>query len=172
MLRVVLTGGPGSGKSTTLGALVKCGFEIRSDSARTIITRRKAKGLSPRPEPAEFAQEIITAELSSFQAATTSPTFFERGVVDALGMAQHAGVMDATALSEMAAQLRYCDKVFLFPPWQEIYVTDAERDQTLEEAAAVYRSTLAWYPKFGYDLVEVPFGSPENRAKFILAELG
>ncbi|MFT5692655.1 MAG: putative ATPase, partial [Oceanicoccus sp.] len=75
MLRVVLTGGPGSGKSTTLDALIKSGFEIRPDSARTIITRRKACGLSPRPEQVEFAQEIIAAELASFHAASTSPTF-------------------------------------------------------------------------------------------------
>lgn len=172
MLRVVFTGGPGSGKSTTLDALAKKGFDVRPDSARSIITQRKANGLSPRPEPAEFAQQIMTAEISSFQAASASPTFFERGLVDALGMAQHTGAMDAAAVSEMATQFRYCSKVFLFPPWQEIYVTDAERDQTFEEATAVYRSILGWYPRFGYGLVEVPFGSPENRAEFILAELG
>ena len=61
--RFVCTGGPGAGKTTVLEALQARGYRFTTDSARTIIKDRLRRGLSPRPEPKEFAQLILESEL-------------------------------------------------------------------------------------------------------------
>jgi predicted ATPase len=67
--RVIVTGGPGAGKSTLLAALAERGYPTMQDSAREIIRARKAKGLSPRLEPTEFANEILRRDVEQYQSA-------------------------------------------------------------------------------------------------------
>ena len=86
MSRIIVTGGPGAGKTTLLEALQARGYAIVGDSPRAIIQERLRRGLSPRPEPEEFARETLRREIENFvnHAATPGHVFFDRSVVDAL----------------------------------------------------------------------------------------
>ena len=46
--------------------------------------------------------------------------------------------------------------MLILPPWEAIYATDAERDQSFVEAIHVHAKPVAWYRWCGYDLHEVP----------------
>jgi predicted ATPase len=170
--RIVLAGGPGAGKTAVLDVLVDSGFDAAADNAREIIRERKSNGLAPRPAPAEFGRAILERDIDAYRAADSSPTFFERGVVDAAGGLYGCGAIDRRAAAELIARFRYHPRIFVFPPWEEIYRTDSERDQSFEEAVSVYRRTLDWYIGFDYEIVEVPFGPVADRARFVLAEIG
>jgi len=172
MRRVVLTGGPGAGKSTVLDQLRAEGLATAEDAARAIIQARKAMGLSPRPEAGAFAREILDRDIAAYDSATSSPTFFERGVPDAVGMLLASGGLDEQGGREFVKRYPYHQQVFLFPPWQEIYRTDAERDHTFEHAVTVYEATRDWYIRLDYEVVEVPQASVEARAEFILYTIG
>jgi predicted ATPase len=166
--RAVFTGGPGAGKTAVLDVLCEKGFAVGEDAARCIIRERKDAGLSPRPPPQAFAELILKREIAAYGSAVDSPTFFERGVVEAVAMLYGAdGLHDPTA-RQLMDEFRY-EHVFLFPPWADIYCTDSERDQTFEHSVRVYEGTRKWYLRFGYSLVEVPLCSPQERAEFILA---
>ena len=65
----------------------------------------------------------------------------------------------------------YFPKVFVFPPWQSIYVADAERDQTFEQAESVYSSVLAWYARCRYRILEVPRVCVADRCTYVLQAL-
>lgn len=67
---------------------------------------------------------------------------------------------------------RYNRKVFLAPPWQEIYSTDSERKQTFEEAMSSFRVNQEVYTEYGYELVEIPPATVQTRADFILNSIG
>jgi len=67
--------------------------------------------------------------------------------------------------------LRYHRKVFIFPPWDEIYENDIDRKQDFNEAVAIYHEMVSAYNKFGYDLIEVPKVSIKERAEFIINKL-
>ncbi|WP_422141841.1 hypothetical protein [Vreelandella salicampi] len=41
----------------------------------------------------------------------------------------------------------YNPVVFLLPPWEDIYGTDSERDQTFEESVEVFGGMKRWYCK-------------------------
>ena len=66
---------------------------------------------------------------------------------------------------------RYNNKVFITPPWQEIYRNDSERDQSFEQAIEVYQRLENWYEEHDYDIVILPKDTIENRVKFILGQV-
>ena len=171
MKRIVLTGGPGAGKTTVLDVLKTDGYAIGEDSARSIIRARKAAGLSPRPEHKAFAEQILEQEIATYHSATrseiSSSMFFERGVVEVAGMLKETGELDEDSLEQLIATYRY-DYVFVFPPWEDIYQMDEERDHTFDHAIQVHESTRSWYLQLGYDIIDVPFDTPQARAAFIL----
>jgi len=169
-LRFVMTGGPGAGKTTLLQALAARGYLHASDSARAIIRERLASGLSPRPPLAQFGHEILQRDIARYREtrATDHPVFFDRGIVDALGMLHH---QQALALGEVEASVRsfpYNHVVLLMPPWEAIYRTDAERDQTFAESVQVFESVRTWYARWDYETVEVPCMAIDQRVNFIL----
>src|SRR5215467_8633327 len=98
--RIVFAGGPGSGKTTVLRALELRGYAVVADSARSIIQARKARSLSPRPAPLEFAEAILRQDIEQYgeQASRAGLVFFERGIVDALGMLHEVGALSESEL--------------------------------------------------------------------------
>jgi predicted ATPase len=173
MARIVITGGPGAGKTTLLLALQARGHAIVDDSARAIIQGRRTRGLGPRPSAAEFAQEILRMDAANFiaHAATPGNIFFERSVVDALCGLDAISPLNDSELSGWLSEYRYCPRVFILPPWQAIYVNDAERDQSFEHSEAVFQTVRQWYLRCGYQLIEVPRVPVPERAAFVLQAL-
>ena len=173
MSRIVITGAPGTGKTTLLLALLARGYTIVGDTARTIIQDRRRRGLSPRPDPHEFAREVLRMDIENFvhHAASPGPVFFERGVLDALCLLDGVTPLNENELSTWLARYRYLPKVFVLPPWKAIYVNDDERDHTFEHAELVNRMVQEWYLRCGYQILELPMVSVEERCTFVLQAL-
>lgn len=86
--RGVRTGSPGAGKTSVLEALTALGRATVGDSARAIVAERLARGADRRPDPATFARTILRRDIEQYMALgdTSGWVFFDRGVIDALGM--------------------------------------------------------------------------------------
>jgi predicted ATPase len=168
--RFVLTGGPGAGKTTTMEALATRGFHSVPDSARAIIRQRKEAGLSPRPSLVQFGREILRRDIAQYRTTTVAerPVFFDRGVGDAVALLFLQGALTAAEAKGYLTEFRYNALVFVFPPWPDIYHTDAERDQSFAHAVAVDEEVRTWYTQWHYTIVEVPRRSVDERADFIL----
>ena len=136
MSRIVITGAPGAGKTTLLFALRARGYTIIGDTARAVIQDRRSRGLSPRPEPHAFAEEVLRIDVENFVHHATSPglVFFERGVLDALCALDQITPLNEGELNMWLSNYQYFPQVFVLPPWRAIYENDAERDQTFEHA--------------------------------------
>jgi len=173
MSRIVVTGGPGAGKTTLLLALQARGYTIVGDSARSIIQERVARGLSPRPNAYEFARDVLQMDIENFvhHAATPCHVFFERSVIDALCLLDQVAPLNESELSRWLSTYPYWSKVFVLPPWQAIYVNDAERDHTFEHAESVNTIAQEWYRRCGYQVIEVPTVSVTERCAFVLQAL-
>lgn len=74
-------------------------------------------------------------------------------------------------MNEIANNYQYNKNVFILPPWYEIYQTDTERKQTWEEAEFTFQKMKDTYLKYGYNIIEVPKDTVENRKDYILGNL-
>jgi predicted ATPase len=173
-MRIVLTGGPGAGKTTLLEALRARGFATVPEIAREIIEARRRQGLTPRPPPQRFAEEILREDIAKFREDRRGdgPIFFDRSVVDALGMVDEVRPLPEPELRALLAAHPYHREVFAFPPWEAIYTNDAARDQSLDEATRIHREVTRWYRRCGYEVVEVPRLPVSERCEFVLGRLG
>lgn len=167
-IRVIFSGGPGSGKTTVLKSLQASGYTVVPEAARRIIIDRKLNGLTPRPTAVEFAQAILDRDIEHYIRASDELTFFDRGILDALAMLHGCNALSDKTRETMVARFRYSSPVFVFPPWADIYTNDTERDQSFEEATEIYSTIRNWYQECGYEVVKVPFGPVDQRCEYIL----
>ena len=173
MPRVLITGGPGVGKTTLLAELGVRGYATVAESARAIIAERRARGQSPRPEPTAFAQEILRRDTEKYHAhpGGSGWVFFDRGLVEALGMVHEVAPLSAAALDAALRAHPFHKHVFVLPPWQDIYTTDAERDHSFPWVEHVHDQVVRWYRSCGYIPHEVPRLPVAARAEFVLRAL-
>ena len=170
MPRVIVTGGPGAGKTTLVSHLAAAGYATVHDSARAIIAERLARGLSRRPDPQEFAREILRRDIESYHlsADTGGWVFFDRGVIEGIAMVHETAPLPPSDLQNLLSAYTFHGTVFMLPPWEEIFTTDAERDQSFADSVHVYDRLVRWYRACGYVLHEVPCLPLEQRATHVL----
>jgi len=170
MNRFILTGGPGTGKSTVLNELHSRGFRCVEEVARKVIRERIAAGLAPRPDAATFAREIFQRDAASYDsvAGIAGPVFFDRGLVDSLLMLFECGAIEELDVRACLARKPFAKTVFLFPPWREIFRNDSERDQTFDDCLRVDERICQWYERLEFKLIQIPHGTATERTHFIL----
>jgi predicted ATPase len=168
----VVTGGPGSGKSTLIEALAKVGVATMPEAGRAIIRDQAAIGGNALPwaDRMAFAELMLEWEMRSYREAQAlaGPVVFDRGIPDTVGYLRLCGLPTPAHFERAAEVFRYSAGVFIAPHWPEIYAPDAERKQTSEEAEATYRAVAEAYGWAGYELVELPKVSVEERVEFVL----
>ncbi|PSJ63711.1 AAA family ATPase [Pseudaminobacter soli (ex Li et al. 2025)] len=168
----VLTGGPGSGKTTLIEALGAAGHAVAPEAGRGIIRHQVAISGPALPwrDPALFAELMLAWEMRSHEAARdkTGPVFFDRGVPDVIGYLRLTGLPAPAHAEEAAKNFHYNRMVFILPPWPEIFSQDGERRQDLAEAQRTYEAMVETYTACGYRLVEVPRAPVEERLRFVL----
>jgi predicted ATPase len=174
MHRVVITGGPGAGKTSLIAELGRRGFATIGESARAVIAERVARGLPPRPDPESFAREILRRDLEKYSVPREAAgiVFYDRCAVEALGMVSAAAPLREQDLRAQLEALKFHELVFVLPPWKAIYRMDAERDHSFEHAERVHGEIVRWYVRCGYRIDEVPRLSVEQRAVHVLRSLG
>lgn len=170
---VVLSGCSGGGKSTLLAELSRRGFPTVPEPGRRIVQEElRGNGqVLPWVDPAAFARRAadVAAQDRKHAANKIGWIFFDRGLVDAAVALQHAiGQPASTVLDQYD---RYHSRVFLTPPWPEIYVSDNERQHGFTDAIAEYDRLLAAYAELGYETIVLPKVAVHERAEFVLRHL-
>lgn len=170
---VLITGCSGGGKSTLLAELRARGHHQFEEPGRRIVRKELAGGGNALPwvDPEAFARRAIDMALADRKAAEDLDgwVFFDRGLIDAAS-ALHA-LTGETVLDRLCSLHRYHRRVFMAPPWPEIYATDGQRRHDIKTAIAEYRRLHEALPRLGYDVVILPKVSKSARADFVLATL-
>ena len=172
---VLISGCSGGGKSTLLAELRARGYPVVEEPGRRIIAEELVSGGNALPwvDTAAFLRRAIDVALKDMTIAKPHSgwVFFDRGLVDAASALE--ALTDEPVLHPVCSDHRYHARVFMTPPWPEIYVTDAEeRRHDFEAATAEYQRLTETLPMLGYDVISLPKTSPSERADFVLATLG
>jgi predicted ATPase len=165
----VFTGGGGTGKTTLLRQLEATGERVIDENIRAVIREQVEAGGRALPWiDAKACCDLTTArDIADFDrlAGESRRIFFDRGLMDMYGT---NGVPPSPVLAEALRTRRYNTRVFVFPPWREIYAQDAERWEDWSKMEAVFEQILGTLRELDYEPVVVPTGSVEARAAFVL----
>jgi len=168
----IITGGPGMGKTSIIEALQVEGYTIVPESGRDIIRQQVANNghALPWADRAAFAELMFRQALADYRQHNTIKelVFFDRGIADTIGYLQLCDLPVLEEMKTMAQTLRSNNKVFITPPWAEIFGQDTERKQSFEEAVQTYEMMKKVYTGLGYTLITLPKASVPERARVIL----
>jgi predicted ATPase len=170
---VVISGCSGGGKSALITELGRRGHAVVEEPGRRIVKEELDRDGSALPwaDGAAFLRRAIAMALAdrASAAALQGWVFFDRGLIDAAAGLQH--LTGEAILQPLGGAHRYHQRVFLTPPWPEIYVTDRERRHGFDQALAEYTRLLEVYPSLGYKLIILPEVGVVERADIVLATL-
>ncbi len=173
MQPIIITGGPGAGKTTLLNALANKGYLVFPEVSRTLIRdqAQQPDGVLPWTNLPAFAELCLTAMSGQRREAlrNTMPAFVDRAIPDICAYLTLGGCEVTAQYQEAAAG--YHSRVFFCAPNQSIYVQDDERPYPFEEAQGIHQQLVSTYQALGYEVVEVPWGSVEERANWVLTRL-
>lgn len=181
-LKVVITGGPSTGKTSVIDLLEKKGYFCVHELIRSMTSAEKKEGNEDEfitnpivsvKDPEKFNKALLDGRVGQYQNAlkkNTNVVFFDRGIPDVHAYMHCFDQSYDQDFAQPNYDYRY-DHILIMPPWEEIYAVDNERFETYEESLRIFESLQSTYIKFGYDVTLIPKDSVEKRTDFILDHL-
>lgn len=170
---VILSGCSGGGKSALIDELGRQGFTTVEEPGRRIVAEQLRKNGHALPwlDLGAFARQAIKLAERDRENVQNAQgwVFFDRSLIDAAVALEQATGCDAADI--LSGKPRYYRRVFLTPPWPEIFRTDAERRHGFEEAQGEYVRLRLTYEKLGYEQIILPKTNIGTRADFVLRHL-
>lgn len=172
---IVIIGGPGSGKSSIITQLDRMGYCCYPEISREVTLQAQKKGIEQLflTEPLLFSEMLLEGRKRQFENAKDEShqlVFIDRGIPDVVAYLDFVGNDFPDFFDEACRKFVY-DKIFILPPWEEIYESDSERYENFEQAEIIYHHLKKTYTNYGYNLIEVPKDSVDNRILFILDKI-
>lgn len=172
---VVVSGCSGGGKSSLLKEMAARGYAVQPEAGRQIVKEQVSIGGDGLPweNPIKFVDLCVSRCMYFYNTAVplNKPVLFDRSMLDNIAGFQALGLPTPPYFEEALKRYRYARRVFMIPPWKELFVGDAERRHSFDIAEAEYERLLRFYPAHGYELVIIPKGTIAERANFLEREL-
>ncbi len=180
--RIVITGGPGTGKTSVIRLLEEMGYFCFHEVIRDLTLEAKRNGnqaafesnpLTFVDDPLKFNEFLINSRLEHFKAGedlSHNIVFYDRGLPDVLAYMKYFDQEYPDHFISHCLNHKY-DKVILLPPWEEIYTRDEERLESFEQAMEIHEELISMYASFHYETRMVPTGTVQERADYIVNHL-
>ena len=172
---IVIIGGPGTGKTTIIDGLLERGHCCYPEISREITLEAKKQGIEQLflENPLLFSELLLEGRKKQHQQALEEEcdvVFIDRGIPDVLAYMHYIGDAYPAFFDEACREHKYT-KIFILPPWEAIYESDDARYENYEQATLIYKHLKETYESYGYNLIEVPKDTVDNRILFILDKL-
>ncbi|RKS53277.1 putative ATPase [Gillisia mitskevichiae] len=173
--KIVITGGPGTGKSSIINYLESQGHYCLHEVSRQITIEAQKQGIEQLflEQPLLFSEKLLEARINQHHEAvqlSKERIFLDRGIPDVVAYMDYFGTNYPDEFT-LACNYHKYDKIFLLPPWKEIYTSDNERYESFDQALEIHEHLKKSYLTYGYEPIEVPTGSISSRSSFIMNSL-
>jgi predicted ATPase len=173
MRRYIITGAPGAGKTTILGLLRDRGYAVVDEAATDIITNHQAEG---REEPWygwDFIDTITRLQRERQEQPVppaTTVQLFDRSPICTLALA-HYGDQPPTPVLAREVDRVIVEKIYqprvFFVRLLGFITPTAVRRITLAQSVTFERFHEQAYRDHGFELIDVPAGTPEERVRLV-----
>lgn len=180
--KIVITGGPATGKTAIINRLNELDYVCYEEVIRKLTAEAQESGdikeahsnpIALVDDSVLFNTKLIQLRLDDFkdsESLNNKTAFFDRGMPDVLAYMNYFNQDISEDFIKICKQYTY-DCIFILPPWEAIYQMDGERFETFEQACDLHIHLSDTYRSFGYEIIEVPFGTIKERTDFILEYL-
>ncbi|RXJ50239.1 AAA family ATPase [Gelidibacter gilvus] len=173
--KIVITGGPGTGKSSIINELKKRGHICFEEISRQVTLEARENGIEQLflTQPLLFSKLLLEGRIKQFTEANTyenTTIFLDRGLPDVLAYMDFYGSDYPESFVQVCQNSCY-DTIFIVTPWPDIFQSDNVRYETFEQSEQIHEQLMITYKKFGYHLIPIPFDTVEKRADFIIDSL-
>ena len=176
--KIPVTGGPGTGKTTTLNLLAKEHTIVREVARDLIDTQMKIEGgILPWTDIMTFQHMVHAVQKQRERDLTPGYVFLDRSHIDQLAYVDvfHSRQDEDDFLfytRQLVESANYTPFAFILDPVpEEIMEADPNyRKEDPETALVIHRALEKVYTEFGIDLLTVPFMPVQERVDFIKTE--
>ena len=167
----VITGAPCSGKTAVIHMLEQRGYHVVHEVARAYIDNelKKGKALAEiKADELAFERHILMEKIRIESTLEKNEIiFFDRGIPDSIAYFKLNG-LDPVEPFQKSTEVRY-QNVFLFERLR--FLSDPVRTENEQTARRLGRLIEESYQSLGYDLIQVPLLSVEERTQYVLEHL-
>ena len=172
--KYIITGAPGTGKTSIINALKERGYSCVKENSREIIAEQIINGgeILPWKNQIAFENLISSKRAKQYESNTKDEIyFFDRSAIDCIAYLKANNLEASDEILETIKTCKFNSNVFYTPIWEEIYTNDSERKEDIITAKNIEKALLTTYQSFGYSLVEVPKLPVNERTAFILSKI-
>ena len=168
----VITGGPSSGKTTTVNLLSKRGYQTTIEHARHYLDTQRADGKTVkqiRDNQKEFQLGVLNMQIE--QEASLIPkdvVFLDRAIPDALAYYRFLNLPPDKKLHHAMRTCAY-KKIFILDNLPLVH--DYARTEDTAAQKKIHELITEVYESLPFPVVHVPVLPPEERADYILENL-
>ena len=175
--RYIITGGPGSGKTSIIKELAKKGYLIVPEAATDVIEEGLQQNIQA-PWMADDYHIKVSSLMAKRQVEVRDSketiAFFDRGHLDGITyilLQRRKLPQEVVDYVQASIEESFFDKTVFFIENLEFCEQAPHRDEDLEEALEKSRQIKQNYQALGYDVVNIPPGTIEQRSKWIIDQI-
>jgi len=179
MKKIIITGGPCTGKTSVINELALRGYTTGGESAREILgsqyfSQASTSGYKSVVSNEDFInteRKILQCQITLESMVTGEGTvFLDRSILDPLAYIDFIGVSRESFLETIKNNMNYHPDVFILDQLP-FYVQDDIMKETHEEAKIIHNLIRDVYREFGFTIIDVPCFSVPQRADYILSHI-
>lgn len=168
----VITGGPGSGKTTMVNLLRARGYKTTIENARHYFDMQRLNGKTVeevRKNQEDFQLKILEMQIElEKQLSPDDIVFLDRAIPDALAYYRYLNIIVDPKLAEAMHSIAY-KKVFILDCLPLVQDYARIEDETAQKK--IHAIIINVYESLPFPIIHVPLFMPHERVDFILKNL-
>lgn len=175
--RHIITGGPGSGKTSIINELAKRGYLIAPEAATDVIEDDLQQNIQVPWMADDYhikVSVLMAKRQEEVRSSKKTVAFFDRGHLDGITyilLQRRKLPQEVVDYVQATLDDNFFDRKVFFIENLEFCEQAPHRDENLEEALEKSRQIKQNYQALGYEVINIPPGTIEQRCQWIINQI-